>query len=101
MAKLNPISERETEAHAQALNIILEIVGAAHAADRMCTLLPAEGEHEAHELHCDALREIICKMGWLAESALVRFGDTDRLARDGKAENWLMSPVCRTEEVQP
>lgn len=83
-------------APAATISKLSEIVRAADGADRRSFHQLAGAELEETELHADYLREVIQRIGWLAETVLCELGADDILIRDGKADEWLLAPSSRS-----
>ncbi|NUZ07644.1 hypothetical protein [Piscinibacter koreensis] len=71
-----------------------EIAGVAHHADRLAYFADVPPD-EASVVLVDALRNQLCRIGWIAETCLAEFEDADPIR--GTAEAWLLSPVCQRE----
>lgn len=72
-------------------NLLGEIALLAHRTDHRLRLTPCDAR-DLDEIEVDTLRDIVMRMGWMADVALQRLGSSDTV-RNGHAEQWLLTPL--------
>ncbi|UST54919.1 hypothetical protein NF681_06945 [Comamonadaceae bacterium OTU4NAUVB1] len=75
-------------------SLLSEIAALAHRTDHRLRLLPC-GDGEIDAIEVDTLRDVVMRMGWMADVALQRL-DSINTMRNGHAEQWLLPPSCIT-----
>ena len=87
----------------QAAHLFDEIASIAASADRTIFYGPLAheidggGDTEQMQLHIDALRSMICRIGWMADLGSAALG---RGVVRGSAEDWLLSPLFPGRETE-
>lgn len=92
--KTTSANQAPTDADINQAGLLLEaIAGLAHKADRICFLGGILEEMTADDAvsFVDHLRDIICQIGWLADTGAEKIGGATR--RAGGAEAWMLPPV--------
>ncbi|RYG57334.1 MAG: hypothetical protein EON56_02680 [Alphaproteobacteria bacterium] len=67
-----------------------EITSAAYFTESLHAKLDVTEGDKDDEIH--ALRQVVARMGWMADMALHRLGSHNCL-REGRAQDWLLTPV--------
>ena len=63
--------------------------------DESCKSIPNEFDEDQILRHLDRLRDIVCRLGWMADMSLKVIGER---AIRGDAEQWLISFIARGED---
>lgn len=74
--------------------LLSQIASTAYLTDRRLRLVPV-GDARIDEMEIDALRDVVMRMGWMADIALQRLGSINTM-HNGHAEQWLLPPSCVT-----
>jgi hypothetical protein len=73
-------------------NLLSEIAATAYATELRLRETPGD-DPELTVLECDVLRDVVKRMGWMADVALSRLGSLSNI-HNGDAAFWLLPPVC-------
>ncbi|HUD34590.1 MAG TPA: hypothetical protein VMR43_16530 [Variovorax sp.] len=82
-------------------SLLSEIANAAYITEQRLRVTPSDSP-ECYEYEVYVLRDLIKKMGWMADTALKRIEKLNAV-QDGDAVAWMLSPVsveALAQEVQ-